>query len=241
MASRRCFSSNTISRPVLFCYERSSCSLRVQLSLRLKGIDFVRHRVYAVDDKSKEFLRVNPQGRVPCLLIDGVALSQSSAILEYLEESRPHLRPLLPRDAVQRAKVRAFASVIGCDIQPLQNLGVVKDSVPRGKRGEFAQKWIRKGFDALELHLQTQQRPFCFGSNVSLADVYLSPQVRGAELYNMDISKEYPAISEVHRNLLKLPEFRDVFDENPSLDPVEMKSQPIPSELLDGINLKDKY
>src|SRR5690606_11345963 len=145
------------------------------------------------------YLAVNPFGLVPALrLDDGTVLSQSTAILEWLEETSADT-PLLPADPLQRARVRAMANMIACDIHPLNNLRVLKHlvgvlNVSEDAKKEWYHHWIQLGFDALEP--QMADGAFAAGDGVSMADVYLVPQVFNALRFDMDMSS-YPKILSV--------------------------------------------
>lgn len=150
---------------------------------------------------------------VPTLVYEGDVVCQSGAILEFLEEKHPE-RPLLPRDALQRAKVRELVGMIGCDIQPVQNLRVLlklAEDVPGeekdARKACWAKHWITVGFESVERALQACAGAYCVGDQVSLADLYLVPQVFNANRYGVDMAK-FPTISRVHAALEELPAFQ---------------------------------
>ncbi|HEX8261516.1 MAG TPA: maleylacetoacetate isomerase, partial [Allosphingosinicella sp.] len=145
-----------MSKPVLFDYFRSSASYRVRIALNLKGIDHDRVSVNLVEDgqRAPAYRAVNPQGLVPALEIDGRRLTQSLAIVAYLDATRPE-PPLLPADPADAAHVRALALLIACDIHPLNNLRVLrylKDGLGREQeaRDSWYRHWVAEGFAALE-------------------------------------------------------------------------------------------
>ncbi|GLD93012.1 hypothetical protein PINS_up019335 [Pythium insidiosum] len=207
----------TTDTPVLYSYWRSSCSWRVRIALAHKGIEYEYKAVHLVKNGGEqyqdEFSAVNPNQRVPTLVIDGHAISQSSAILEYLEETRPE-KPLLPKDPATRAKIRNVCQIIGADIQPIQNLAVMNKAVealPESEQGakkiEWGRYWVERGFIALEKELQKTAGAFCVGDTVTLADLFLEPQVYNANRFNVDMSK-FPTIARISKTLAELPAFQ---------------------------------
>tara|TARA_R110001606_G_scaffold339713_1_gene487820 strand:- start:932 stop:1567 length:636 start_codon:yes stop_codon:yes gene_type:complete len=185
----------------LYSYFRSTAAYRVRIALNLKGIDYSLTPVNLLKDEQKSdwYLAVNPLGLVPALrLDDGTVLSQSTAILEWLEETSPDM-PLLPADPLQRSRVRAMANIIACDIHPLNNLRVLKHLVGELGVSEDAKKqwyhhWIKLGFDALER--QMVKGAYTAGDGLSMADVYLVPQVFNALRFDMAMNP-YPKIMSV--------------------------------------------
>ncbi|GAB9473401.1 Maleylacetoacetate isomerase [Globisporangium polare] len=207
------------SKTVLYSFWRSSCAWRVRTALEWKGVSFEIQSVNLMQNGGggeqfrDEFTKINPNQRVPTLVIDGHVLSQSSAILEYLEETRPE-KPLLPKDSYQRALVRNVCGIIGADIQPIQGLSVmakatetVTNEAERGpKKAEWAHYWIDRGFVALEQELKLTAGKYCVGDDVTLADVYLVPQVFNANLMNVDMSK-FPTIARIVKELEQVAAF----------------------------------
>ncbi|XP_044927814.1 maleylacetoacetate isomerase isoform X3 [Mustela putorius furo] len=153
------------SKPILYSYFRSSCSWRVRIALALKSIDYETIPVNLIKDQgqqfSEEFQALNPMKQVPTLKIDGITISQSLAIIEFLEETRPTPR-LLPKDPKKRAQVRMISDTIASGIQPLQNLSVLKQ-VGQENQLAWAQKVIHTGFDALEQILRSTAGKYCVG------------------------------------------------------------------------------
>ncbi|XP_010184793.1 PREDICTED: maleylacetoacetate isomerase isoform X2 [Mesitornis unicolor] len=195
-------------RPILYSYFRSSCSWRVRIALALKGIAYDVVPVNLVKDGgqqfSAEFKAVNPMQQVPALKIDGITLSQSLAIINYLEDTHPTPR-LLPQDPKKRAQVRMITDHIVTGIQPLQNQGILKQMGE--KNMEWAQNCIGFGFQALEQILKHTAGRYCMGDEVSMADLCLVPQVYNAERYKVDMDP-YPTITRINKALLELEAFK---------------------------------
>ncbi|MGR2738652.1 maleylacetoacetate isomerase [Billgrantia sp. Q4P2] len=199
----------------LYGYFRSSAAYRVRIALNLKGLAYDQAPVNLVkgEQKSDDFRTRNPQGLVPVLETDdGVQLTQSLAICEYLEERHPE-PPLLPGDAEGRARVRSLAQLIACEIHPLNNLKVLKYLVHELKLDDEAKlawyrHWIAEGFTALEARLANESASgaFCHGDSPTLADVCLVPQVFNAERFECDLSA-YPTIQRITARCRELEAF----------------------------------
>ncbi|KAK0351014.1 hypothetical protein LTR94_026680 [Friedmanniomyces endolithicus] len=160
---------------VLHGYWRSGASYRVRIGLNLKGVDYsqVGRDLRKNEQKSPDFLALNPQGLTPTLVDGDLVLSQSPAILEWLEESRPE-PPLLPAGSAERAQVRAMAALIGCDIHPLNNLRVLRTiraefDADQASVDAWAQRWIIQGFDALEVLVGRYGQGWSFGDAPALS------------------------------------------------------------------------
>jgi maleylpyruvate isomerase len=200
----------------LYSYFRSSAAYRVRIALALKGLSCeyrpVDLRLPVSAQRSAEFLAVNPQGLVPVLIDGEHTITQSLAIIEYLDELHPQ-PPLLPRAAAERAQVRSLALAIACDIHPLNNSRVLE--YLRGTLGEdertvnaWYSHWVGRGLEALEAcarHTSGDGR-YLFGTGVTLADVVLVPQMYNARRFKCDV-EPYPTLRAISAHLEALPEF----------------------------------
>ncbi len=181
---------------VLYDYYRSSASYRVRIALNLKGVPYERVPVNLLEGRQKEpaFLARNPQGFVPMLEADGQRLTQSLAIIGWLDRAFPE-PPLLPADSDERAHVAALALTIAADIHPLNNLRVMHRLKALGHeqeaRDDWYRHWIRSGFDALEALAAPRAGRFLFGDSVTTADICLVPQMYNARRFEVDLSP-YP-------------------------------------------------
>lgn len=201
---------------ILHGYWRSGAAYRVRIALALKGLtyDQAGHDLRTGAQKAPDYVAVNPQGMVPALEVDGAVLTQSPAILEWLEETHP-TPALLPSDALGRAHVRAMAALIGCDIHPLNNLRVGKAlregfAADQAAVDAWAARWIIPGFEALEALVARQGAGWCFGDAPTLADCYLIPQIYSAARFNVPldafprllaidaVAREHPAFAAAH-------------------------------------------
>ena len=206
----------------LYSYFRSSASYLVRIALNLKKIphetDFVHLLKNGGEQRSAAYAAVNPQKLVPALATEEGVFTQSLAIIEYLEETHPET-PLLPATAAERARVRAIAQLMACDIHPLNNLRVLQYLQNHLQADEAAKNawyahWIIEGFDALEQLLQSPQTGrFCHGDTPTLADCCLVPQVYNAQRFKVDLGA-YPEISRINAECMRLPEFAAAAPEN---------------------------
>jgi maleylacetoacetate isomerase len=202
---------------VLYGYWRSSAAYRVRIALNLKGLAYESRPVHLINNGGEQhapdYRALNPQQLVPCLVDHGQVFTQSMAIIEYLEETRPQ-PPLLPADAVGRARVRALAQVVGCDVHPLGNLRVLQHLVAQfgaddSAKGVWSRHWIGEGFQALETMLagDVDTGRFCHGDTPTLADACLVPQVYNALRWKLPMD-DFPTIQRIYDTCQTLEAFR---------------------------------
>jgi len=206
----------------LYDYYRSSAAYRVRIALNLKGVAPERVFVHLRKgvQRTDDYLDLNPQGLVPALALDGgPTLTQSLAIVEWLDETHPH-PPLLPGDATARARVRAIALSIACEIHPLNNLRVLQYltgtlGVAEAQKDGWYRYWVDTGFEALERQLAREKSTgrFCHGDTPSLADVCLVPQLANARRFNVDVTP-YPTLTRIEAACNALPAFADAAPAN---------------------------
>lgn len=195
----------------LYDYYRSSAAYRVRIALNLKQLEWrgLPVNLLQAEQRGEPYRALNPQGLVPALkLDDGSVLTQSIAILEWLEETRP-LPPLLPADALDRARVRAMVNVVSCDIHPLNNLRVLhylsgKLGVGEEQKRAWYHHWLGQGFAALEQQVAGPQ--YCFGDGPTLADVCLVPQMYNARRFELPL-EPFPKLAAICAHLETLPAF----------------------------------
>ena len=175
-------------------YFRSSASYRVRIALNLKGLraEHLAHHLRKGEQRDAAFLAINPQGLVPVLEDDaGAVLTQSLAIIEWLDETHPE-PPLLPKDPLRRAKARAFADVLACDTHPVQNLKVLARLRELGLSEDKVTAWAgwanREGLAACEKLIASEPGPFCFGTTATIADLCLVPQLANARRFGVDVN-----------------------------------------------------
>ena len=204
----------------LYTYFRSSAAYRVRIALNLKGFDYEMASIHLTKDggahRKPDFVAINPQMRVAALVLSGgEVLTQSLAIIEYLDETYPD-PPLLPAEALDRAKARAIAQLIACDIHPLNNLAPLQYIKRQLKHEQpeidaWYHHWVLQGFAALESMLAPG--PYACGSRVGLADLCLVPQVYNARRLKIPV-EAFPKITAVDAACLKLPAFDKARPEN---------------------------
>jgi maleylpyruvate isomerase len=195
-------------------YFRSSAAYRVRIALNLKGLsaDHLPHHLRKGEQRDPAYLAINPQGLVPTLQDDrGVILTQSLAIIEWLDETHPE-PPLLPTDPLRRAKIRAFAMVVACDTHPVQNLKVLARLRELGLPDEQVTGWAawanREGLSACETLIANEPGPFCFGAAPTLADLCLVPQLANARRFGVDLVA-FPRLLKAETTAKNLKAFAD--------------------------------
>ncbi len=201
-----------MSRAILHDYFRSSASYRVRITLNLKGIDYEQRSVNLAggDQKSSEYLALNPQGFVPMLEIDGLRLTQSLSIIVYLDQKyrEPQLMPADPADG---AHVRSLALAVACDIHPLNNLRVLKYlkeplGLAEAERDQWYKHWVSEGLRALEEMARPRAGAFLFGDEPTLADVCLVPQLYNARRFSVPL-EDYPTLRRADETASAHPAF----------------------------------
>ncbi|MDB5715501.1 MAG: maiA [Sphingomonadales bacterium] len=196
----------------LYDYFRSSACYRVRIALNLKGIAYetVPTNIVKGEQNASAFTDKNPQALVPMLEIDGLELTQSLAIIDYLDATH-HEPPLMPRDAAARSKVLAMALAVACDIHPLNNLRVLRQlddglGVPQAKRDDWYRHWVEEGFKALE-KMAAGSGAFLSGATPGVADICLVPQMYNARRLDVDLTP-YPTLVRIDAGACTLPSFK---------------------------------
>ena len=198
----------------LYSYYRSSASYRVRIALNLKGVsaEHLPHHLRKGEQCAPAYLAINPHGLVPTLQADaGEILTQSLAIIEWLDETHPE-PPLLPKDPLRRARARAFAMVLACDTHPVQNLKVLARlrqlGLPEQQVTEWAAWANREGLAACEKLIAGEPGPFCFGAAPSIADLCLVPQLANARRFGVDLAA-FPRLLQAEAAAKTLQAFAD--------------------------------
>lgn len=205
----------------LYGYWRSSAAYRVRIGLHLKGIAFEQESINLAPSvrahRSETFEAINPQKRVPVLETPEGALSQSMAILEWIEETYPE-QSLLPDTVMARAQCRSFADIVACDVHPLNNPVVLQQlkaefGASQHQVGQWYSDWIHRGFSALETYAQKRSGEFFFASGPSLAEICLIPQIYNARRFDVDLVN-FPNLVEIDAHCMKIAAFQAAAPEN---------------------------
>lgn len=203
--------------PTLHGYFRSTASYRVRIALNMKGVAYADafHHLRKGEQRAAAYLALNPQGLLPALEIDGAVLTQSLAICEYLDETVAG-PALLPADPIARAKVRAAAQLIACDIHPVQNLKILDRLRALGLAEDQVKDWARQvideGLDAFDRLIAAQDGPYCFGDQVTLADICLVAQLVNARRFGVDL--RWPRLLVIEAACLALDAFTRAAPQN---------------------------
>jgi maleylacetoacetate isomerase len=208
----------------LYGYWRSSATYRVRIALNIKKIEYEYIPVHLVKEggqqHSKDYLTLNPAHLVPTFVDDDedIILNQSLAIIEYLDEHYPGDTPLMSKHSLDKARIRTISQDIACDVQPLANLRVLnylrdKCGVSTEERTIWSRYWIESGFNGIEKRIQNTAGEYCFGFDLSMADICLVPQVYNAERFGVDM-EPFPLIKKISNNCNKLEAFIAAKPEN---------------------------
>ncbi len=205
-----------MSELILYSYWRSSCSYRVRIALNLKELEYEYREVHLIRDggeqRKPDYLALNPKGEVPCLIHRGKPLSQSMAIIEYLQKAFSYKLSLFPANPWEGARVRQLCEMVNAGIQPMQNLSVLQELDQRFQTGaegqaDWARHWIDRGLQALESAVKITGGRYCFGDEISAADLFLVPQIYNALRYNLDLNA-YPTLKRINETCLALEAFQ---------------------------------
>lgn len=205
-----------MSKPILYNYFRSSTSYRARIALELKQLKYEYRPIHLINNggeqNTESYRSLNPIGGVPTLVDDENVISQSMAIIEYLDEKYPQSPSLFPKDLFLKAKVRQLCEIINADTHPLQNLKVTtfleKDlGIDSAKKNMWLTKWITEGLVAVEKTIQPFAKNFCFGNNVTAADLFLIPQLFSAQRFNVDTSK-FKLLNQINDNCNSIEAFK---------------------------------
>lgn len=220
---------------ILYSYWRASCPYRVRLALNLKEIPYTIKPINLLkkEDYSEEYLKINSHGRLPILEFTVVKtckkvkttvtsyverLSESTSILEFLEEAFPDKYPLYPSEKdkiIEKNKIKALAYHLGFNIHPIQNIHVLQKVGELGQdKLEWAKHFIYDGLTSLEVELKLTKGKYCWGDKVTFVDIYLIPQLYFFKRYNISIEEKFPVISEIAKNLSVIPAFIKAEPEN---------------------------
>jgi len=220
--------ASSVPQLILYSYWRSSCSWRVRIALNFKNIEFQYKAIHLVKDGGeqfkKEYEELNPSNQVPSLVIGDKVITQSMAMLEYLEEVY-HEPSLLPVDPYLRSKARMLSEIINAGTQPLQNLATllyVQSKLNPEEKKKWGQHWIAKGLASMEKAVQSTVGKYCIGDNVTFPDCCLVPQLYNARRFKLDLTL-YPTLLQIESNLISLPAFKKA---HPSQQPDAQNTNP---------------
>lgn len=210
-------------KPLIFYgFARSSAAYRVRIALNLKGVKIDEYHSLTLlnnDHQRPDYRKINPQTFVPAIIQGDFVITQSLAIIEWLDETQPGMK-LLPNDANLRARIRAFAQIIACDIHPLQNLRVLRYlehefAQDQNGKDRWCQRWLGDGLKSCEELLEKygEHGDFCFGASPTLADICLIPQIFAAHRFHVDLSA-MPRLVEIANHCQQLPQFINAKPEN---------------------------
>ncbi|UXR65475.1 maleylacetoacetate isomerase [Bdellovibrio bacteriovorus] len=198
---------------VLYNYFRSSTSYRVRLALHYKELQFEYKPINLLkgEQLSADYKKINPLGGVPTLVHNGKIIPESFAIMEYLDEVFPE-KPLFPNDAYTKARIRQVCEVINSFMHPMANLKTLKymeakHGYDQNQKDEWAQHWVKQGLEVLETTLKEFSGTYSFGNEITMADLFLIPQLLTSQRYKVDIS-QYPTLVKINENCLKLESFQ---------------------------------
>lgn len=215
----------------LYNYFRSSTSYRVRIALELKALKYTYVPVHLINNGGEQntdsYRELNPLGGVPTLVHNEKVLSQSFAIIEYLDEVFHESTPLFSENAFEKAKIHQVCEIINADIHPLQNLKVTKYleeelKVTKEQKAIWINKWISEGLTAFEKVIEPFSGKYCFGSSVTGADLFLIPQLFSAERFQVDLSK-FKLLADINNNCLALESFKKAHPFRQSDTPPELK------------------
>lgn len=204
-----------MDRPILYSYYRSSCSYRVRIALELSEVEYEYRAVHLVNNGgeqySNEYKALNPKMEVPLLVHNETVISQSLAIISYLNDTWKKYE-LIPSDPKKRARALQLSEIIATGIQPLQNLSVLnfiksEYNLSEEQKLSWGHYWISRGLDAFEAELQKNTTKFCLGDKPSIVDCFMVPQVYNAYRFQVDM-KKYPKIDEIYNQCLEIPAFQ---------------------------------
>ena len=212
-----------MSQMLLYSYFRSSTSYRARIAMNLKGLNYEYKSIHLLknggEQHTEEYRKLNPSGEVPTLIHDGKVIGQSFAIIEYLDEVFPQF-PLFPKDVFLKAKVRQFCEGINSGIHPLSNLKTTqyldqKFKLNEQQRLEWNQHWIRIGLQSLEKQIENSAQTFCFGNEITAADLFLIPQLFSANRFQVNV-QDYPILNRINESCIQIEAFQKA---HPSAQP----------------------